>query len=447
MSNILENINEIKDKTKNVVDDVSTKLYRAGRKTKEKVDNAFNGKTKTDKEMKEQSDYQKQMRNQLMGYSEDEFNREYLIEEDGMILDANRSEFNVIDKDEYQEPTKVLTPAQEIESFLYSNEQETFFDVENSKKNKNKEYNLQKLEKGNQLKKEFLDDKFEFKAKNELLKNEKVKTSETSVERYGQLNHIVNAFAGNKEDLDILQADANSTLNKRFCEILISYMNKEKTLEETSNNLFLEIHGVNHKELKDTPTQEKAVLLSALSELGQDAAFFSDKTNAEIKEINNLVKNNSNINITELILKNSIEQIFEKTRNEGDQIKQLETDLNGGKVDALYFENEENGSIGVFHESAYQSKLVARLKENGEYEKPEMEQNLINAFKNDKGARDELEGHGRDGLDHEIETMNNITSREALEHPMSEREKAEWKAEQDKAWEDHQKLVNQYANS
>ena len=432
---LLEQSNEIKEKIIKATDDLSTKIYRAGRTMKEKYEDTTKGKTAANVEQMKHNEYNQKMLSQFLGGEAPDF------AEEGLQVDSNRKNMDMIDN-EYHEPTKVLNAQEEIENFLYDLDNANFADLEEDKKhqkNEVKPYNENQLNKGKALLNDFENNGFNFNEIRDSVKNKGINLNNNMlVERYGQLNAIIHAFSGDKIALASIDTKQFENVNKRFIDLLKNYMNGNVEKEEVGKKLFGEICGIDSEKITPDISQNKLASLCSISLLGQNISEDLTKSNeGKLESIIEIIKRGDAVNISEMIIKDSIAEIFDKTRKEGDQVKDFDIAREGGTIHTLYFENEGNGAVSVYHDSASGSSLVAKQDEQGNYVRDDMEVNLINAFKKDKGVRKELDGTSRTDLQKEIDKFRTDTTREAAAHKLSDAELANIKLEEEQALAQH----------
>ncbi len=440
--NFLEQANEIKEKIIQATDDLSTKIYRAGRIAKEKYEDTTKGKTAANTEQIKRDEYNQKMLNQFLGGESPDFM------EEGLQRDSARDNMDIIDT-EFHEPTKVLNAQEEIESFLYDLDNANFADVEeNKKKNKNEvePYSAEQVNKGQKLLNEFENNGFGFNEVRDAVKNKGINLNNNMlVERYGQLNAIIRAFSGDRTALSSIDTKQFSNVNKRFINLLKNYMGGNISKEETGKKLFGEVCGIDSNKMTPDISQNKLASLCSISLLGQNVSEDLIESNeGKLESIIEIVKRGDAVNIQEMIIKDSIAEIFDKTRKEGDQVKDFDIAREGGTIHTLYFENEGNGAVSVYHDSASGSSLVAKQDEQGNYVRDDMEANLMNAFKRDKGVRQELDGTARTDLQKEIDKFRTDTTREAAAHKLSDAELANIKLEEEQAIAQHNLRINNF---
>ncbi len=459
-NNVLNKTNDFKNNMQKKVDDFSTKAYRTFRIANEKYKNFMDGSAKDKEEKNKEKDYRGKTDNDFdsMGYTSDEFAGEYNVSEDGIMLDSARTNFSVIDENEYNAPVQHLSATEIIEDYLKSKEEKDDIFTETDKKEKEpKKYDESRVQRAKEFSQEFKDHKsFGF---DELTKNlqdalklpgENGKMAPLSKEsrfRYEQLNVVIDAFSGDQEKLNRLGQDFNNALSERFCKTIRDYLKGDINKDKACKDLFMGVHGIDSDKVPKDMSQQKMINLCAMSNLGTEASLYYDINETEIKSINDVIKSGNNINVPETITKNSLANIFEKTRKEGDQIKDLEVSRNGGAGKSLVFENSENGNVDVFLDTMGDSSLIATQKENGEYLKEGMEKALINTFMSDKAVSDELEGKGENSLQKDIDKATMASREDGLAHKMSQFELDAYNKEVEQALEQHEKYTNQYANS
>jgi len=438
MANVLDKLNELKDVAKEKYDKVSTVVYKKVREGKEYVDNSFNGKKKAKDEMSSEKEYEADMKKQLFG-DDEAFFKEYQIQEDGLSYDSNRSEFSVIDKNVYEDPTKISTGVEDIEAYLTKTDEKNFFDAKKNKKEKEIVYDPERLQKTQKLKEEFESNKiFNFEEKNKMLAGKANVASKAAIEKYGLLNRIISAYAGNKEDLAKIKEEPNQTLVKNFSNIVSSYLRGETDERITGNNLFMQMHGVDHTKMPSDMDTEKLVSLCALAENHQNPEQFTGLSTKTIENINDLIIT-GNTNPEKIALEQSIDSIIEDTLTKGDQMKDLQT-RSDGPVDTIYFSNEGEGIVDVLHIST-DEKLVARYDDNEKAYIEGSRENIANAFKMDITTKEAL-SNDKDELTKKIEVYRETTEIEALTNPMSKEEKAAYDREVQAELDKHNKKVN-----
>lgn len=457
-NNVLNKTSDFKKDMQKKIDDLSTKAYKFYRTTNEKYKSIMDGSNKNKEEKNKEKDFRKRTDNDFdsMGYKENEFAGEYNVDKDGIALDSARTNFSVIDKDEYVAPIQHLSAVEIIEDFLKSEDKDIVFEEGDKKGKEPKKYDEARINQAKAFETEFKDHEgFGFNALTKELQDalklqdgsgRTYPQSKESRFRYEQLNVIIEAFGGDKESLDRLGQDFNNALSERFCKTISDYLKGDINKETACNNLFMGVHGINSEEVPKDMSRQKMVNLCAMSNLGMEPSLYYDINNTEISSINDVIKSGDNINVSETITKNSLANIFEKTRKEGDQIKDIETSQNGGAGKTLLFENAENGNVDVFLDTMGDTSLIATQKDNGEFTKDGMEKALIQTFMSDKTVNAELEGRGENTLQKDIEKATIESRRDGLEHKMSDFELAAYNKEVEAALENHQKLVNQYSN-
>ena len=448
MADILGSLSDIKDKIQEVADDVSTKAYKLARESKEKIDNSFSGKTKSDSEAKAFASRNKEMEKkmQLMGGLSESDLQQYQINEDGLNIDGARSAFSEIDENEYLDPIAATSKkiSEQIEEWLYNGEEERTQKKVKSKpqikipkkgkKEKVEEavkYDPDRLSKGRQLKNGFDNDIFDFKSKNALFSSHKVAMAKESVERFSQLDYIINAFAGDKTALSNVDGIINDSYSQRVVNVLRDNLDGIISNETAGKNIFLEVHGVDHTKIEPNFTTEKMVELCVLESQGVESLQFVNLNEQQLNQVNKSIRDKEDLGNKEFLYKNLVSEIIGKTREEKqDQIKLIEQ--KGHVQDSILFENGEDGEVLVYYDSLDGTKLIARQDERGEYIKGN-ERNIINAVMRDEVTRNEFEGKGDKSLDREIEQQRLVTTREATMNPLSQEELASIKREEEQA--------------
>lgn len=451
-NNTLNKTSDFKKNMQKKIDDITTKVYRKYRIINEKYKDIMDGSAKGKESKNKEKDFREQTDNDFnsMGYKEGEFAGEYNVSDDGIILDSARTNFSVIDKEEYEAPVLHLSATEIIDEFLKNKELGT----ENEKDAK--KYDEKNLRKAKDFEKEFSDhESFGFNSLTKDLQDalkhpdgsgKSFPLCKESRFRYEQLNVIIKAFGGDKEQLDRVGQDFNNALSERFCKNICNYLNGDVNKETVCNNLFMGVHGVDCEKVPKDMSKQKMISLCALSNLGMEPSLYYDINNTEINSINEVIKSGNNIDVAETIVKNSLANIFEKTRKEGDQIKDIDSSRNGGAGKTLLFENTGNGNIDVSLVTMDDTSIIATQKENGEYIKEGMEKALVKAIIEDKAASNELEGRGENSLQKEIDEKTAQSRQDGMAHKLSDFELAAYNKEVEQALENHKKLVNQYSN-
>ena len=188
-NNFFDKFSNFRKQANKMYNGASTSVYRNIRLLSEKA-NKLVKNDDTDKSAAADRDYKKKMYAQ-MSAGVDNLSDYQLTDEDGLSFDANRKNFNTIDKEEYSDPTEITSVVAEIEAFLTGKDDKDFFEEEEPDKKFGKKeavYDDARLRQTQKFKENFAANKlFGFSEKNEMLKGQADVFSQSAVDKYGLL--------------------------------------------------------------------------------------------------------------------------------------------------------------------------------------------------------------------------------------------------------------------
>lgn len=301
------------NKLKTTYENFTTDIYKIYLKFKQKTDDLLTGKSKKKEEIEKEKAEKQSWAKELLGS-----NAEY-----GVVDDA-RNSFYSINKNEYENKElrectpyemimKYLEGDTELANFVEVKEDDTIF----KKKEKPKEFDSQRLLKGKHLIEDFNNDISKTIAQRTshitTFNGKEYKFLDSTVDRYGSLKHVVEAFGGSKENLEDVQKNACKPLEKRYVNILLDYLTDKASLNQTTHRLFREVHGIRYDlaEKYDpnmSDDKENALaFFSSCSELGQDPNLQLTQNESSIMNVSNYLLQNGGMSLTDVVLNEVIE--------------------------------------------------------------------------------------------------------------------------------------------
>lgn len=423
---------------KDVANKASTAAYKKSNELKDTVSSSMKGTRKIEEQQQRTlSKYDRAMDK----LTNNQFDPNNIVEEDIENTDPNDIDAlqknyddikeGVYSNTEFKGEEKVGT---EIKRWLEANYNEKPKDqitIESTlnKKRKNFENQPFRIDMGQYLLEQYQTNKLRFadltKSFNE---NPFHRISNETARRLAIMEDVLRSYAGDMEAM--LSVDDECTVSakesKTFSRILKNYLEGRSTIEQCSQNLFFELHGVDTTKLSSKELSNKEIVnLCVLQELGAglNAIDFIEHSPEQVNILIS-VANTGNIGFKDLDFTAKYYTLgcIDKTfRNQDMEAITIQHGTDVG-LDLVFEYNNAIDCVDIFQYEGIKETHLATCNQERNFTKGSL-QLVTDIFKQNDNLTDFIENSEIGELQNHINALGNVMHKEALDNKMTETEK------------------------